>query len=379
MRIFTIAYYTIKRNFRDRKSMSLTMLFPILLILILGSALSKIYSPPNFAKIEVAYANEDKGQMAAQFDQFLNNKDIKNMLNIKSVGSMEEGLQLVKNKKAEALIYIGKGYTSGAVSGQKSQIKVYQDGSDAINVSVVKNLVESFNNGANTIQALYKMGSSSSTYSEANLIQDMPITEHGNVPRAIDYYAVTMLAMTLMYGTLYASFGMAEDKIVKTNIRIKSSPTKDYENYLGKTLGTIFTLILQVLIIIVFTKSVYHVNWGSNMPMIVFLSSLFAVFATGLGIFAYAITNNTMRASAILNILAVCMTFVSGGYAKIGYTGSIFDKIVFFAPNKMFQTAIFNTIYSGPSSETQTCIIGITIITVVLFGIASTFGRKVLN
>ena len=48
----------------------------------------------------------------------------------------------------------------------------------------------------------------------------------------MDYYAITMLALTLMYGALYGSFGMAEDIEEKTVIRIKSSPTKEYENYI---------------------------------------------------------------------------------------------------------------------------------------------------
>lgn len=379
MKILNIAYYTILRNLRDKRSLALTLLFPIFLILILGSALSKIYSPGTISKITTAYINEDRGEMGKQFENFLNRKEIKDLLEIKKVASYDDGIKLIKANNAEELIYIPSDYSSNVAVGKKSEIKVYQNINDPVDSSIIRNIIDSFTNGANTMVAIYKMGSIAKGYSSGDMIKDMPMSENGNVPRAIDYYAVTMIGMTLMYGTLYASFGMAEDKYTNTYIRIKSSPTRDYENFIGKTLGTIATLVLEVLIIIGFTKFVYHVNWGTNIPMVIFLSVLFSIFATGLGIFAYSVTNSTTRASALLNILALCLTFVSGGYAKIPYTGSTFDKIVSFVPNKMFQTSVFNTIYGGPVSETHTCIIGLIGITIVLFAISSTVGRRTLN
>jgi ABC-2 type transport system permease protein len=381
MKILNIAYYTILRNFRDKRSTSLTLLFPILLILILGSALSKLYEPDNLSKISAIYVNEDRGQMSAQFDKFLQIKDVKNLVEVTQENDYDKGISLVKNKKASTMIYIPRDYTAKIMSGKKGDIKVYLDKEDLQTTAIITNLLGGFTSEGNTILAISHMGAAlaSNPQKDVSVIKDMPMTKEGNIPRAIDYYAVTMLAMTLMYGTLFASFSMAEDKDVKTYIRIKSSPTRDFENYIGKTLGTITTLMLEVIILIAFTKLVYHVNWGTNIPEIIGLGFLFSCFATGLGIFAYAITNNAMRSSAVLNVLTFCLTFVGGGYAKIKDTGSAFDKIAFFAPNKMFQTAVFNTIYGGPISETQSCIIGIVGITVVLFIIASTVGRKVLN
>lgn len=378
MKIINIAYYMIIRNFRDRKSLALTVLFPILLILILGTALSKIYSPGTLERVKVAFVSEDKGALSAEFSAFLNKSEIKELLDVQTTGSYRAGMELVKTKQVEALIYIDKTYTSAAMSGGKAKIQIFEEGTDKVNASILQNLVDSFSNGANTIMARRDMGASGQ-YVNTDMIKSMPITEKGNVPKAIDYYAVTMLAMILMYGTMYACFGMAEDKDTKTYIRIKSSPTKDYENFIGKTLGIMLTLIIQVVIIIVFTKVAYHVNWGTNIGMVLLLSLIFSAFATALGIFAYAVTSNTARASGILNILAVVLTFISGGYAKIADTGSMLNKVAAYVPNKMFQTAMFNTIYGGSIAETRSCILELIAITAVLFIIASTAGRKVLN
>lgn len=383
MKIFSIAYYTIVKNFRDRKSISLTLFFPILLILILGTALNSAYSPRTLDKINVAYVNVDNAAISKQFDAFLNKNNIKALLNITKSETYESGIKLMTDSKVQILIYIKSNFSEDISKGKKAVIEVYESKSKGLSASVVKSIVESFVNGSNTMEAVYKMGTGAGAnnqrFIESKSITDLPITTKGNIPRAIDYYAVTMLAMTLMYGTLFASYAMAEDKLEKTYIRIKSSPIKAYINYLGKTLGTIVTLMLEVIILIIFTKYAYHVNWGSNIPLILFLASLFSIFVTGLGIMAYAVTNNARIAGTLLNVLTVSLTFVSGGYSKINASGSMFDKLVFFAPNKMFQTAMFNTIYGGSINQTQTCIIGLIVATMIVFLIAVSFGRRVLD
>ncbi len=381
MKIFHIAYYTMIRNFRDKKSILLTLGLPILLILIIGTALNSADSPKTLDKISVAYVNEDKGAISKEFDAFLNIDDIKYFIDVREEKSYEDGIKLINEKKVEALIYIKNDFSGSISNEKKAVIEVYESPLNELHVSVVKSIVESFINRVNTMEVMYKMNAdlSNQKFIQDKSIMDMPITAKGNIPRAIDYYAVTMLAVSLMYGTLFASYAMAEDKFENTYIRIKSSPTKAYINYLGKTLGTIATLLLEAILLIVFTKYAYHVNWGSNIPMVLFLSSLFSVFVTGLGIMAYVITNDEKKSGTFLNILTVFLTFISGGYVKINFNGIIFDKLVAFVPNKMFQTAMFNTIYDGSMHQTQACIIGLIVITVMIFFIVAGFGRRVLD
>jgi len=381
MKIFHIAYCTMLKSFRDRKSIILTLVLPALLIFILGTALSGIDSPRSLDKISVAYVDEDHGEISKEFDALLNADDIKNLIHIKEVTSYEDGIELMNNKKVQMLIYIKSNFSDSIEKGKKAAINVYENDSKGLHSIVVKSIVEGFISNANTIEVIHKIGTEqkAQTFVHSKSIIDIPITTKGNIPGAIDYYAVTMLAMTLMYGTLNASYSMAEDKFENTYIRIKSSPTKAYINYLGKTLGTIATLLLEAIILIVFTKYVYHVNWGSNIPMILFLCSLFSIFATGLGIMSYAVINDAKKSEGLLNILVVFFTFISGGYVKIGSPGGIFDKLVVFAPNKMFQTSMFNTIYDGPINQTQTSIIGLIFITAMVFLIAVSFGRRALD
>jgi ABC-2 type transport system permease protein len=378
LKILNVAYYTIVKNFRDRKSLSLTVLFPILLILILGTALNQAYAPDKIDKIGVVYLSQDQGDLSKKFEDFLNSDSIKSLLSVQKVKSYAEGKKQVDDKNAASFIFINSKYTSNAMKGQKSIVEVYQSNDNLLSISVVKNIIDSFVNGANTMTALYKMGSSDGTYKSYSNIKEMPIKTAGSEPRAIDYYAVTMLAMTLMYGALYGTFSMAEDKLEKTYIRIKSAPMKAYENYLGKIIGTLVTLVLQALMLIFFTKFVFQCNWGANMTAIILISVLFAFCTSALGIMAFSLTNDSMKASGILNVLVVCFTFLSGGYAKINADGTLFEKLSYLSPNKLFQTAIFNTIYGGSAQEAQLCILALIGLTIVMLTIATIFGRREL-
>jgi hypothetical protein len=112
------------------------------------------------------------------------------------------------------------------------------------------------------------------------------------------------------------------------------------------------------------------------MGMVFLLASLFSILTTSLGIMAYAITNDPGRASGVINILAVFFTFISGGYAKINADGTWFEKFSYISPNKLFQTATFNTIYGGPSSQTNLCILAIIGLTIIMFIVATVVGRR---
>lgn len=63
MTILNIAYYTLLRNIRDVKSMLNMILMPIVLILILGNALSSAFQVQSIGKTAVAYVDNDNADM----------------------------------------------------------------------------------------------------------------------------------------------------------------------------------------------------------------------------------------------------------------------------------------------------------------------------
>lgn len=384
MRIFYMAYYTILRNIRDKKSMATMLMLPIVLILILGTALNSMYSYQKMDSIPVCYLNNDKGGISKYFDDFLGSEEIKDMLTVKKVNAFDEGKKLVNDRKASALIVIAESYSDDIKAGKKANIEVYTGKNTGFTTSVVKNIIDSYVDGANTVDAMQKMGTQGLEYTRTESIVESPITTNGKRPRAIDYYAVTMLVMILMYGAQYGCHGIGEDYLEGKGKRIKATPIKPYEQFIGITLGNIFTVMCQSVVLILFTKYVYKANWGSSIPQILIISFTLSALSIGIGIMFSVLLRDRMKASGLLSLLIPIMTFLAGGYTKIEAGSTVFAKLMYISPNYIAQTALFNTIYGQPVTtniqllSTGECIGVMWIITIIMFIIASVSGRREL-
>lgn len=382
MRILHVAYYTILKNIRDKKSMASMLLLPIVLILILGTALSGAFKTTNLDIIPVCYLNSDKGDMSRYFEDFLNYDEIKEILKVERVETFDEGKKLVGDKKARALIVINEGYSEDIKSGKKANIEVYTNKYSGFSNSIVNNIIESYNESANTVGAMQRMGAFGIEYRRTESIVESPIATNGKRPRAIDYYAVTMLVMILMYGTQYGCHGIGEDYLENKGKRIKTTPIKPYEQFIGITLGHIFTVMCQSVVLIVFTKYVYKANWGSNIAGILLISFTLSALSIALGIMFTVLMKDRMKASGVISLLVPIMTFLAGGYAPLNVGDSIFAKVMYVSPNYLAHTALFNTIYGQPVTSnvqilnTAECIGILWVITIIMFIIASVSGRR---
>lgn len=376
MKILVIAYNTIKRNFRDLKTLSLTLLFPIILILILGTALTSQFTPSNMKKIKVAYLNEDRGEISKRFDELLENEKIKEFIEVNIVQSSEEGKKLVEENKVNSFIMIDKGFTEKVIKGEESKIKVYSRKTGSFNSMVVRNIVDSFANSFNSLKAINSITGKFSEYKTFENIKEMPISAKSNIPRAIDYYAVTMLVMILMYDTISSAVLAGEDIYEAIGSRVKCTPVKFYELFLGKLLGLIAYFFLKALMIIYFAKYVYGVNFGENILMILFITFSLSVFSTSFGIITALFAKDEKRAVNFLNSIVPVFTFLSGGYTKFSNFGSL-EKIIFFIPNKLGHEAFFNTIYNGSSLIASKAVLTLWIMSAIMFVLSAIKGRRV--
>lgn len=378
MKILSIIYYTVKRNFRDYKSLSSMLLFPIILILILGTALKTLYAPPKLDRIPVAYINKDKGEMSKYFNDYLEMKEIKSLVDTRKMDSLEEAEKLLKDRSIRGIIQIDEDYSDKVLKGEKVTINVYSREFGNLKASMLQNIVDGFIKGGNATSAILKSGSRDTVFKSREFIKDKPISMEGTIPRAIDYYAVTMLVMTLMYGAIYGCYSIGEEFFRDIGKRIRVSPLRLYENLIGKILGTVVSIFIQAMILIAFTKYVYNTNWGNNMPMIIFTAFSLAVLSTSIGAAASMLSRDPDRGQGLLDVIIPIMTFISGGYSKIN-ASEAFDKIRYLIPNQLGHNAFFNIIYGGSSLSLQGVIISMWILTLALFGIAIIAGRRVIK
>jgi len=339
MKIISITYYTILRNLRDIRSLLFMVFSQILIILILGTALGGTFKLSDIDKVKVAYL-KNGSEISKSFDKFLSGSKSKETLAVLKVSTYEEGIKLIKEKRVTSFIVID----DKALSKEDDVIKVVSSEKGSFRASIVQNFVDSFLYEANLSEAIAKINGVNKSYKSSKNIEEVSILSKGKKPRAIDFYAVTMLIMMIMYGASYGSWEIGEDIFGDIGKRTRSTPIKPHQLFIGKTLGSIFTLYLEALVIIFFTKLVYKVNWGPNLGVILLITFLMCMLTTGFGIMVTMLCKDHYTANRMLSILTPLFTFLSGGFFTTHFNKTL-EKATDFLPNKLAHTAIFNTIY----------------------------------
>lgn len=374
MKSLIVAYYTFLRNIRNRSSLLTMIAFPIVLILILGTALDGAFKISTITKPIVYYVNEDTGTLGRAFDNYIKSKDISDIVSVKIPVSVESAKSEIKNGDAEGLIYIGNDYTKNITEDKKSQIEVFTSDYGKINSSIINCITASFLTRANTINTI-KSKNNTAEYKSYKNIDEMPLSAKGKTPRAIDYYSVTMLVMIIMYGINYGTYAYEEDKFNHTDIRINISSIKKIEYLSGKTAGNILTLFFQALIVISFTKYVYKANWNGSIWITLYTCFIISVFAFGFGMLISSLTRDNKLSNVIVNIIVPLFTFISGGYAPI-VKGKLIEIISNLSPNTLAQRAMFNNIYGGSPDLIYKSLAALTILSLIIFILLPLIDRR---
>lgn len=386
MKILIIAYNQLQRDMKDKKVIALMILMPIILILILGTALNSTFTPKKLGKTKICYLNEDYGVISQQFSKFLDSDDIKSLLDVTEVKTKEEAIELINEGKSAALIYIESDFTNKVISQKNGTIEIYASKYANWRNSLVKGLVDGFVKTGNAVTVMMRNGE----FSEASIfdkytfernqeaVVDMKISVDGKIPRAIDYYAVTMMVMTLMYGAIVGNYSVWNDITSNVYIRMKSAPVSPFESILGRILGTICATFSQAFIIILFTKYAYGVNWGNNLFIIFGTVLIMSCFTAALGICICSIVKEGGIAAAILSTIIPIFTFIGGGYIKLDNSG-LMGTLSYISPNFLASKVIFSSIYGGMDRVAINCFIALCVISIISISGAIFAWRRNLN
>ncbi|MGL5354294.1 MAG: ABC transporter permease [Clostridium sp.] len=369
MNFLTIAKYRLLQSWRDKQSLIFMILLPIFLVLILGNALksNEDFTARTIDKVNVLYVNNEEGKAAEAFEDFINRKELNEIIEPTKIDDINEGKALVENRKYDAIVVFDENLDG--------KLQVIGSDYNALGVSIVKSIVETYSSSANSFEALAKINAKDFSFTQYSNLNEETITVSGKKPSAIDYYAVTMLIMIVMYGSIYANFAIDKSYYSTVGNKIKSAPVKLGEIFIGEGIGVVITIMIQVIVLLLVSNFAFGVNFGSSIPLILLASFSLAVMSTILGIVACMTTKKGLLGLALLNVLVPIFTFLSGGFVQVNFSG-IIGVIAKLTPNYLATNAIFKDIYGGASKEVYLSILGIWIISGILFVVAQAIGRR---
>ena len=359
MTAFAATFWTgFKFLWRNPVTNAILIAFPIVIILILGNALGAYISPEtDLDPAPIAVAADPDGMLG----MFLRDERISRFFEI-DFTDPARAEQLAEDEKVVAAIIESGG-----------DIRVVRASNGSLYTQLTLSVIDSYKQigAAATIAAM----SGKDVFTLLNVdieVEDVPLGKR--IPGAIDYYAVTMLVMILMFAGLNGMELFQKGLLSDTGNRARVAPVSKPALIGGLLAASTLTSFLQGMVTFAFTGVVYGVYWGERIPLV--LMTLFAVvlFSQSLCIAMLMVFRNPGAVNGAAQAIIWVMTFVSKGYAKV--TFGPLDEIFRYAPNSMAHTVIFGAIFGGNEAKMMMNLAILFGLGVVLYIIAFLSGRR---
>lgn len=341
MNIWSVAVKEFKHDMRDKQTMFIMLALPIVMILVLGTALSNAFSNEiELGDMKLLYDNSAASESVSEawggFMQAIGRQNIE----IAPIAADTDGIKEVQEGRATAYAVIGD-----------SGIQFYGSSKHTIESNVLQGMLNAYADRTNLWAAVAAADPAAvpAIMEQANAAYGF-IRETGldsdRMPGSMDYYAIAMSTMIALYASLYASFLIRGERVRKTAIRLTAAPIRKSELFVGKVLGNTLLNTACVVVVVLFSKFVYQANWGDHLGivMLALVTEVLMAVSIGLGV-GYMLKENA--AVAVLMIIAQLASFLGGAYFPISELTGFLSLAANFSPLYWMNTGLTNLIYNG--------------------------------
>ena len=360
-RIWKLFKKELMHNIRDKNGSIMMILFPIILMLILGTALSGMFeSNVTFDNVKIIYSIDNKSEsdndrldgkdnILQAFNSFIEQgKSMK--IAFLDIENDKEGIERIKDAGVTAFVHVNK---------QDNTLRLYKNETYNFEANFVESILLAFVGRYNAISELAKENPAylksiiKDQLSKSNFrkgFTEIMTLNRSRQPRAIDHYAVAILTMILMYSSLAGSSSIKNEQNLKTGNRLLCANVKKHELLIAKVFGSIFVTMLQGSIVIIFSKYVLKAYWGSHMGIILLIVLCETIMAVSIGTGIAFVIKNESVSSGIINTIIPVMVFLGGGYIPLDSFGSALLQLSTISPIKWINQSIFRIIYNNDFS-----------------------------
>jgi ABC-2 type transport system permease protein len=338
VRWFHIGIRDLTITFRDRASLGILLVMPMVLIIILSSALGNLAA--NLGKTPVAIINLDKGTVGAKVtDGFFTDSTLSDLFAAQRMRDPEAARALVANGDLAGALVVPADFSRRLNTGRASALVLYIDPGRQIAGSIFRSVAETLSTRVSAASIAARtsayyvtkiqvrdasfvgrvIGQAVQSASETRALSAVGLQEttaaRGEELSMLSYYSGGMSVMFLMFGAMFGAFSLVRERDNWTLPRMLMTPTSSVEILGGKMSGVFLIGVAQFAVLYTFT-SVMGVRWGDPFALaLVALSTVAA--ATGLSVFIAAVGRTVRSVSGIAQILIQAMAAVGGSFIPV--------------------------------------------------------------
>lgn len=338
MNIFNIAVKEIKQNIRDRRTFVFMLAFPIVLMLILGTALTNAFDRKvSIDDLHVLYKSTASPAITSSFEAFTKETGKSGVHFKQAAGHTDEKKEVKENNVTAYAEISDKG------------IVLYGSDRNRIEASIVQGMLKAYADKYSLAAAVASVDPAKAAVAmegglKNDYIQDLSLKE-AKKQGSMDYYAMAMTTMIALYSAISASTLIRSERTRNTALRLVAAPIRKGEIFLGKILGCLFINAVCLLAVMTFSHFAFKADWGDHIGLVIvlLLSEVFLAVSFGLGISYIAKSPDASR--MIITIVLQLSAFFGGAYFKIENAKGILNFIINLSPLTWVNQAITKIIY----------------------------------
>lgn len=285
-RVMAIALRTINQFRRDRRTVALLSIVPIVIMLIFGLAFSG-----EVINLPVLIDNQDSGLGTLIVDNLVNDTRV-TLTN----GTYEDGISQVENGNYYAVILIPSNFTTSilemlAGNLTSAQIFIYLDGTKpTIRASLLGALRDAMENaiGGNGVRVVQTLAFGGAEFSGLDT----------GIPAVIAFVLIFLLVIV-------GVITLIREKIQGTQDRLYSTPLRSSERLLGYVIGLLLIATIMIALVLIFGVFVFGAKVQGNVFLLIFAALLFGMAHVFLAVFLANFAQNELQAIQFAPLTAI--------------------------------------------------------------------------
>jgi len=338
MRWLHIGVKDLRITVRDRAALGVLLAMPMLLIVILGSALGNLAA--NIEKIPVAIVDHDAGRMGADVTEgFFEDEELKKLFLASRMRSEADARSAVERGDLAGALVVPEDFTRRINTGKPVKLVVFTDPGRQITGGVFRSVAEALSTHVSAASiaarttAFYAtklpvsdpgfigsvIGKAVQSATASGALDAVGFEEttavRGKDVSMLSYYAGAMSVMFLTFGAMFGAFSLIRERDDWTLPRMLMTHATRADIVGGKAFGVLLIGLLQFAVLYGFT-SMLGVAWGD--PFALALVAVPTVLAsTGMAIFIASIAKTVRSVSGIAQVMIQAMAALGGSFFPV--------------------------------------------------------------
>lgn len=346
-RVMALATRIIQQVLRDKRTLGLIFLVPLLIMSLLYLVLTNNSTARTLAIVYPTGAGSER--VKTLIDTLLPGPDKLHTISI----SADQVDSTLKNGDADAAIIFPADFAQQVIANQNPTVQIKLQGSDPTVASAMSDLTQSFAHQLGIAVAALKSQGSQSVPTAAGT--SLPFTI--GTPQYLyggpqytfnDSIAPVFIGMfSFFFVFILTSVAFLRERSQGTIERVMVSPLTRVELVIGYICGFTLFALVQSLVILLFVIFALRVHYSGNLALVFLVSVLLTIGSVNLGIFLSTFAQNEFQIVQFIPLVFGLQVFLSGIFWPVAQLPAVLRPLSYIMPLTYANDALRGVMLKG--------------------------------